>query len=81
MSRSTAGHAVDERRRRQIEAALQPLRRRIEEWRATRVRRNRRPEELWGAAVEEAREFGLWSVSQVLRVNYESLKSRLHAAV
>lgn len=39
------------------------------------------PEDLWDAAVEAAREFGLWSVSQVLRVNYESLKSRLHAGV
>lgn len=39
------------------------------------------PEELWAAAVEAAREHGLWSVSQVLRVNYESLKSRLHAGV
>jgi hypothetical protein len=38
------------------------------------------PEELWDAAVEAARELGLWSVSQALRVNYESLKSRLHAA-
>jgi hypothetical protein len=37
------------------------------------------PEELWEAAVEAARQFGLWSVSQVLGVNYESLKSRLHA--
>lgn len=38
------------------------------------------PEELWDAAVEAAQEFGLWSVSQALRVNYESLKSR-HAEV
>jgi len=37
------------------------------------------PEELWGAAVEAAREFGPWPVSQALRVNYESLKSRLQA--
>lgn len=37
------------------------------------------PEELWDAAVEAAGEFGPWSVSQVLRIKYESLKSRLHA--
>jgi hypothetical protein len=67
------------RGKRKIEATLQPLHRRIEKWHTTRARRTRMPEELWEAAVEASREFGLWSVSQVLRVNCESLKSRLHA--
>ncbi len=38
------------------------------------------PEELWEAAVDAAREHGVWAVSQALRVNYESLKARLNEA-
>ncbi len=53
------------------------VRQRIEYWRQTREKRTRMPEELWDAAVSVAREHGLWAVSRALRVNYESLKSRL----
>lgn len=35
------------------------------------------PEELWEAAVSAAREHGIWAVSRALRVNYESLRSRV----
>ncbi len=38
------------------------------------------PGELWKAAIDAAREHGVWAVSQALRVNYESLKARLNEA-
>jgi hypothetical protein len=35
------------------------------------------PGELWEAAVAAARDHGIWAVSRALRVNYESLRSRV----
>lgn len=38
------------------------------------------PEELWEAAVLLARKYGLWRISQDLRVRFEGLKSRMAPA-
>jgi hypothetical protein len=35
------------------------------------------PEPLWEAAVASARQHGVWAVSRALRVNYQSLRSRV----
>ena len=78
MSKQASGRSTGRPARRRVLAALEPVRRRIEEWREARRKRTRMPEDLWGAAVGAAREHGVWAVSQVLRVNYESLKARLH---
>ena len=40
------------------------LRRRFDEWRRQRRRRTRIPEPLWVAAVEAAREHGVWKTSR-----------------
>jgi len=63
-------------KQRVLPAAVDGVRQRIEEWRNTREKRTRMPEELWGAAASLARAHGLWAVSRALRVNYECLKRR-----
>ena len=49
---------------------------RFEEWRAVRKKRSI-PESLWNLAEELAKEFGVYRTSRVLRLNYESLKTRV----
>jgi hypothetical protein len=58
-------------------ARAEQIRRQIEHWRKTRSKRGRMPEPLWEAAVELAREQGVYATSQSLRVNYDSLRSRV----
>jgi hypothetical protein len=61
--------------------ALAGLRRRFDEWRRLRRHaRTRIPEPLWRAAVQAAREHGLWKTSRQLKVDYYSLKRRFAAA-
>ena len=55
---------------------IEAVRERIEEWRRTRAKRSRVPEDLWQAAVALAGEHGAWRISRALRVRYEGLKSR-----
>ncbi len=52
----------------------------IEEWRRTRLRRTRMPDELWHAAVAVARKHGVYATARDLRISYDGLKSRLAAA-
>ena len=59
---------------------MERVRRRIDEWRKTRVTRGRMSEELWRAAVALAREHGVYATARGLRVNYDSLKARVGAA-
>ena len=56
------------------------LRRKIETWRKTRRKRTRMPEELWVSAVALAQDYGIYKVSQALRVNYGGLKKRVIGA-
>lgn len=58
-------------------ARVETVCRRIEHWRATREKRSPMPAQLWEAAVSVARVHGVWATSRVLRINYESLKSRV----
>jgi hypothetical protein len=58
---------------------LSQLRRRIERWRRTRVKRSPMPPELWSAATELARELGVSRVAREVGVGYESLKDRAEA--
>ena len=55
---------------------IEAVRERIEEWRRTRAKRTRMPEDLWQAAVALAGDHGTWRISRALRVRYEGLKSR-----
>jgi hypothetical protein len=60
-------------------ARLEQVRRRVEDWRRTRGRLGRMPEELWGAAVELAREHGAYGTARGLGINYGTLRKRMGA--
>ena len=57
--------------------SLEQLGLRLKGWREARVRGQRIPVELWAAAVEMARQFGVQRVAKGLRVDYERLKRRV----
>lgn len=53
------------------------LQRRLDEFRSSRPHRTKLPETLWQAAVELARQHGVYSVAHPLRLDYMGLKRRL----
>ena len=53
------------------------LQRQLDQFRSTQQRRTKLPEPLWQAAVELARQHGVYSVAQPLRLDYMGLKKRL----
>ena len=53
------------------------LQRQLDQFRSTQPRRAKLPESLWEAAVELARQHGVYSVAQPLRLDYMGLKKRL----
>src|ERR1700676_4965222 len=53
------------------------LQRQLDQFRSTQQRRTKLPESLWQAAVELARQHGVYSVAHPLRLNYMGLKKRL----
>lgn len=59
------------------DSELEAVRRRVEHWRRTREKRTRMPEELWSAAVSLTESRGVYRVARGLRVNYETLTSRV----
>ena len=67
------------RKRLPVSRPLERLRRRLDGWRGARGRRARLPESLWTAAVELAREGGVYKTAQALHLNYYTLKKRLAA--
>ena len=60
-----------------IPEPIAQLQHQLEQFRNTRPQRTRLPEELWEAAVELARQHGLYSVAHPLRLDYVQLKKRL----
>jgi hypothetical protein len=56
---------------------LHQVRRRIDVWRWTRLKRSPMPEELWSRATRLARSLGVWRVARDLGLCYESLKRRV----
>jgi hypothetical protein len=53
------------------------LQRQFDQFRSTQQRRTKLPESLWQAAVELARQHGVYSVAHPLRLDYMGLKKRL----
>jgi hypothetical protein len=53
------------------------LQRQLDQFRSTEPRRTKLPESLWQAAVELARQYGVYSVAHPLRLDYMGLKKRL----
>jgi hypothetical protein len=60
-----------------IAQPIAELQRQLDQFRSTRRRRTKLPESLWQAAVELARQHGVYSVAQPLRLDYMGLKKRL----
>jgi hypothetical protein len=53
------------------------LQRQLDQFRSTQPRRTKLPESLWQAAVELARQYGIYPVARPLRLDYMGLKKRL----
>jgi hypothetical protein len=60
-----------------IPEAIVQLQRQLDQFRSTRPRRTKLPEPLWQAAVELARQHGIYPVAHPLRLDYMGLKKRL----
>src|SRR6516225_12042919 len=60
-----------------IPEAINQLQRRLEQFRSSRPARTKLPESLWQAAVELARQHGIYAVAHPLRLDYTRLKQRL----
>ena len=60
-----------------IPGAIEQLQRQLDEFRSTQPHRKKLPETLWQAAVELARQHGVYSVAHPLRLDYVGLKKRL----
>ena len=60
-----------------IPDAIVQLQRQLDQFRSTQPHRTKLPETLWQAAVELARQHGLYSVAHPLRLDYVELKKRL----
>jgi hypothetical protein len=60
-----------------IPEPIAQLQRHLEQIRSTQPPRSRLPESVWGAAVELARQHGIYRVAHALRLDYVGLKKRL----
>lgn len=60
-----------------IPEAITQLQRQLEQFRSTQPGRAKLPESLWQAAVELARQHGVYAVAHPLRLDYTRLKQRL----
>ena len=60
-----------------IPEAIVQLQRQFDQFRSTQPVRTKLPEPLWQAAVELARQHGIYSVAHPLRLDYMGLKKRL----
>ena len=60
-----------------VPEAITQLQRQLEQFRSTRPARTKLPESLWQAAVELARQYGIYAVAHPLRLDYARLKQKL----
>ena len=65
------------RRSHKIPEAIVQLQQELEEFRSANPTRMRLPEPLWQAAVNLARQHGIWRTAKPLRLDYMGLKKRL----
>jgi hypothetical protein len=61
-----------------IPEAITQLQRQLDQFRSTRPARTKLPEPVWQAAVELARQHGVYAVAHPLRLDYTRLKQRLN---
>ncbi len=60
-----------------VPEAITQLQRQLEQFRSSRPVRTKLPESLWQAALELARQHGIYAVAHPLRLDYTRLKQRL----
>ena len=60
-----------------IPEPIAELQRQLDQFRSTQPRRTKLPDSLWQAAVELARQHGVYPVAHPLRLDYTGLKKRL----
>ena len=60
-----------------VPEAIAQLQRQLDQFRGTQPGRTKLPESLWQAAVELARQYGIYAVAHPLRLDYTRLKQRL----
>src|SRR5258708_39825677 len=60
-----------------IPEPIAQLQRQLDQFRSTQPRGRRLPDSMWQAAVELAREHGVYSVAHPLRLDYTGLEKRL----
>ena len=61
-----------------IPEAIVQLQRQLDQFRSSQPTRTKLPESLWQAAVELARQHGIYPVAHPLRLDYVGLKNRLN---
>ena len=61
-----------------IPEAIAQLQRQLDQFRSTRPARTNLPESVWQAAVELARQHGIYAAAHPLRLDYTRLKQRLN---
>jgi len=71
---------VDRKSTAPIPEPIAQLQRQLDQFRSTQSRRTKLPESLWQAAVELARQHGVYCVAHPLRLDYMGLKKRLNGA-
>ena len=64
-----------------VAEAIAQLQHQLEQFRSSRPARTKLPESLWQAAVELARQHGIYAVAHPLRLDYTRLKQRLGGMV
>jgi hypothetical protein len=60
-----------------IPEPIAQLQQQLNQWRSTNRPRTRLPEPFWNAAVELARQYGIYRTAHPLRLDYADLKQRL----
>lgn len=69
-------NAISRERHEELKVRIEPLRQQVEEWRKHRAVNERMPEELWEAATELAKVYGVSPVQRILRIDYRGLERR-----
>ena len=60
-----------------VPAEIEEAQLQFENWRCERKRGQRIPENLWGTAVELAKQHGVWPTARALHLDYNRLKRRV----
>jgi hypothetical protein len=63
-----------------IPEAILHLQQQLDQWRGAQKGRTKLPESFWQAAVELAKQYGVFRTAQPLRLDYMRLKQRLSGA-